>query len=84
MAVITTFLTGAVVGGGGKWLYDRWKDGEKETVNTEAIRSSIKQAPARTVEAAKGVRDKSAEKVRNLRKSSAELIEPAETPAAES
>ncbi|MEM7117061.1 MAG: hypothetical protein AAF614_31805 [Chloroflexota bacterium] len=28
MAAITTFLVGAVVGGGTKWAYDKWQDKE--------------------------------------------------------
>ena len=42
MAVFTTFLTGAVIGGGLKWAYDQWQD-----PNTSVL-AEVKSAASQT------------------------------------
>ena len=52
MAIGTTFLVGAIVGGGAKWAYDKWQARkEKPDLSETAVPSSENATAAKAEEA---------------------------------
>ena len=79
MATITTFLLGAAVGGGAKWMYDTWqRDGKRPDLNMRDMRektaeraSNLRQSAATNL---RSVREKSAERASMLQQSASTLL----------
>lgn len=73
MAAVTTFLIGAVVGGGAKWAYDKWQ--EKDDKPDLSVKNMREKSAA-------GVRragQKVSSVVRRDSKADVEVVEPEET-----
>lgn len=73
MAAVTTFLVGAVVGGGVKWAYDKWH--EKEDKPDMSV-TAVRERSAATV---RNVGQSVSKVVRRGSKDVAEAVEPEET-----